>query len=213
MNLEDASQYINTLYENRGVNKKKYIESTDLKKFGTIIDEDVSRMLQLIIQLTHPEKILEIGTSIGYSTVSMAHDIKGYGGKITTIEYDEVVAKQALKNFEDRGLSDTIQVKIGDAEEIIPQIQEKFDVIFQDVGDKKLYPKLLDECLRILKPGGLLLAEDTLFPIMFTSEKHGEDFIKPIHKFNEKIANNPNLESTILSIGDGLTIAYKKKDK
>ncbi len=168
-------------------------------------------MLQLLIKLTHPENILEIGTSIGYSTVSMAYEIKGYGGKITTIEYDEVVAKQALKNFEDRGLADTIQVKIGDAEEIIPQIQEKFDIIFQDVGDKKLYPKLLDHCLRILKPGGLLLAEDTLFPIMFKSKKHEEDFIKPIHKFNENIANNPNLESTILSIGDGLTIAYKKK--
>ncbi len=211
MNLEDASQYINTLYENRSVNKKEYVESTDLKKFGSIIDEDVSRMLQLIIQLTHPEKILEIGTSIGYSTVSMAQAIKNYNGKITTIEYDEVVAKQALKNFDDRGLTDTIQVKIGDAEEIIPQIREEFDIIFQDVGDKKLYPILLDECIRILKPGGLLLAEDTLFPVMFQSKKHEEDFIKPIHKFNENIANNSNLESTILSIGDGLTIAYKRK--
>jgi predicted O-methyltransferase YrrM len=211
MNLEDASQYINALYENRGVNKKKYVESTDLKKFGSIIDEDVSRMLQLIIQLTHPENILEIGTSIGYSTVSMAHAIKDYNGKIITIESDEVVARQAIKNFQERGLAEFIQVKIGDAEEIIPQIQEKFDIIFQDVGDKKLYPILLDDCLRILKPGGLLLAEDTLFPVMFKSKEHEEDFIKPIHKFNENIANNPNLESTILSIGDGLTIAYKKE--
>ncbi len=211
MNLEEASQYINALYENRGVNRKKYLESTDLKKFGSIIDEDVSRMLQLIIKLTHPKKILEIGTSIGYSTVSMAQVTKDYGGKITTIEYDEVVARQAIKNFEDRGFTDTIQVKIGDATEIIPQIQEKFNIIFQDIGDKKLYPTLLDDCIRILKPGGLLLAEDTLFPIMFKSKKHEEDFITPIHKFNTKIANNPNLESTILSIGDGLTIAYKKE--
>ena len=95
--------------------------------------------------------------------------------------------------------------------EIIPQIQEKFDIIFQDVGDKKLYPILLDDCLRILKPGGLLLAEDTLFPVMFKSKEHEEDFIKPIHKFNENIANNPNLESTILSIGDGLTISLQKR--
>jgi predicted O-methyltransferase YrrM len=211
MKLEDASQYINALYESRGVNKKKYLESTRLKTFGTIIDEDVSRMLQLLIKLIHAEKILEIGTSIGYSTVSMANVIKDYGGKITTIENDEVVAGQAIENFENRGVADIIKVKIGDAREIIPQIQEKFDIIFQDVGNKKLYPILLDDCLRILKPGGLLLAEDTLFPVMFKSKNHEEDFITPIHKFNENIANNPNLESTILSIGDGLTIAYKRK--
>ncbi len=211
MNLEDASQYINALYEKRGVNKKEYLESTDLESFGSIIDEDVSRMLQLLIKLTHAEKILEIGTSIGYSTVSMANVIKDYGGKIMTIEYDELVAGQAIENFEDRGVADIIQVKIGDAREIIPQIQEKFDIIFQDVGNKKLYPILLNDCLRILRPGGLLLAEDTLFPVMFKSKKHRENFITPIHEFNENIANNPNLESTILSIGDGLTIAYKIK--
>ncbi len=211
MNLEEASGYINRLYEKRGINRKKYVESTQLEKFGSVIDEDVSRMLQVLIRLNRPQKVLEIGTSIGYSTVSMARVVKEYGGKITTIEYDEVTAEQAVKNFKREGVAENIEVKVGDAREILPQIESgEFDVIFQDVGDKSLYPHLFDDCIRILKPKGLLLAEDTLFPVMDRFKQDHKDLVKSINKFNEMVAGNPNLESTLLSIGDGLTVAIKK---
>jgi caffeoyl-CoA O-methyltransferase len=211
MNLKEASRYINKLYEKRGINREEYIESTELEKFGSIVDEDVSRMLQVLFRLTRPQKVLEIGTSIGYSTVSMASIIKEYGGKITTIEYNKQSAAQAIKNFKRFGVEENIEVKIGDAQKILPQIEsEKFDVIFQDVGDKKLYPLLFKDCIRVLKSGGLLLAEDTLFPVMDKFKQYQEELVVPINKFNEMVANDLNLESTILSIGDGLTVAIKK---
>lgn len=211
MNLEEASHYINKLYEKRGINRDKYIESTELKKFGSIIDEDVSRTLQVLFRITRPQKVLEIGTSIGYSTVSMASIVKEYGGKITTIEYDKNVAEQAIENFKRVGVAENIEVKVGDAQEIIPQLESsEFDAIFQDVGDKKLYPILLDDCLRILKQGGLLLAEDTLFPVMERFKQHHDELVVAINRFNEMVASEPNLESTVLSIGDGLTVAIKK---
>jgi len=108
-------------------------------------------------------------------------------------------------------------VKIGDAREIIPRMQEQFDLIFQDVGDKGLYPLLFDDCTRLLKTGGLLLAEDTLFPIREppdgrTPEEIAhlkEEYVAPIQKFNEMVAECSFLESTILPIGDGLTVAVK----
>lgn len=210
MNLEEASRYINKLYEKKGINREEYIESTELEKFGSIIDEDVSRALQVLFKLIRPQKILEIGTSIGYSTVSMASIVKEYSGKITTIERDERVAEQAIKNFERFGVSENIDVKVGDAQEILPQMEsDKFDAIFQDVGDKKLYPVLFDDCVRVLKSNGLLLAEDTLFPVM-GKFKHHPERVAPINKFNELVASDPNLESTLLSIGDGLTVATKK---
>jgi predicted O-methyltransferase YrrM len=84
------------------------------------------------------------------------------------------------------------------------------DVIFQDVGDKKLYSQLFDDCVRVLKPGGLLLAEDTLFPVMDRFKQHHNELVISINEFNEMVANNPHLESTLLSIGDGLTVAIKK---
>lgn len=210
MNLEEASRYINKLYEKRGINREEYIESTELEKFGSIIDEDVSRSLQVLFKLIRPQKVLEIGTSIGYSTVSMASIVKEYSGKITTIERDERVAEQAIKNFERFGVSENIDVKVGDAQEILPQMEsDKFDAIFQDVGDKKLYPVLFDDCVRVLKSNGLLLAEDTLFPVM-GKFKHHHERVAPINKFNKLVASDPNLESTLLSIGDGLTVAIKK---
>jgi caffeoyl-CoA O-methyltransferase len=71
-----------------------------------------------------------------------------------------------MKHFERASVARNIEAKIGDAREILPRIREHFDLIFQDVGDKELYPLLFDDCFRLLRPGGLLLAEDTLFPVM-----------------------------------------------
>jgi predicted O-methyltransferase YrrM len=113
-----------------------------------------------------------------------------------------------MKNFERPGVAQNIEVKIGDAREIVPRIREHFDLIFQDVGDKELYPLLFDDCVRLLRPGRLLLAEDTLFPVMGLDSR-GTRFVAPIQKFNEMVADNSFLESTILPIGDGLTIAVK----
>jgi predicted O-methyltransferase YrrM len=208
MNLQKATSYINALYEKRGFSKERYIRATELQEFGTVVDDDVSRMLYVLTRLTHARRILEIGTSIGYSTISIANAIKGDSGKIFTIENDQRVAQQAMRNFERVGVVQNIEVKIGDARELLPRMQEQFDLIFQDVGDKKLYPLLFDDCTRLLKTGGLLLAEDTLFPVMELGDGMAH-FVAPIQKFNEMVAECSFLESTILPIGDGLTIAIK----
>jgi len=208
MNLEKATSYINALYEKRGFSKEEYIQATELQEFGIVVDDDVSRMLYVLARLTHAQRSLEIGTSIGYSTASIANAIKGYDGKILTIESNQQVAQQAMRNFQRAGVAQNIEVKIGDAREIVPRIQEKFDLIFQDVGDKGLYPVLFEDCVRLLKLGGLLLAEDTLFPVMELGAKWTH-IVAPIQKFNEMVADSSFLESTILSIGDGLTIAIK----
>ena len=208
MDLKKATSYIDALYEKRAFSKKGYIEATELQEFGTVVDDDVSRMLYVLTRLTRARRILEIGTSIGFSTVSIANAVKGCDGKILTIEYEQHVAQQAMKNFERAGVARNIEVKIGDAREIVPRIREHFDLIFQDVGDKELYPLLFDDCVRVLRPGGLLLAEDTLFPVMGLDGR-GTRSVAPIQKFNEMVADSSLLESTILPIGDGLTIAVK----
>lgn len=217
LNFEKVVSYIDNLYESDEAYKKTFIELTDLKKFGTVVDSDVSRMMQLVIRLVRPRRILEIGTSIGYSTVSMAHIAKEYGGKITTIEFDEQSARQAMKNFQKADVAEYIEVIIGDAQEIIPTLNGTYDLIFQDVGDKTLYPVLLNDLLTLLKPGGVLLAEDTLFPVMDMDVSEDSDdgrwmknACEAIKEFNTMIANSPYLQSTILPLGDGLTISIKK---
>lgn len=209
MNFDKINGYIEGLYKEKSrLTRQEFISKTHLKDFIPVVDDDVARFLKLMIQITRPMKILEIGTSIGYSAASMAQAVKEYGGKITTIEFDEKVAEQAKLNFIHAGVDDVIDLKIGDAKEIIPGLKENFDFIFQDV-DKKLYPLLFDDCLRILKTGGLLIAEDTLFPVLDLEEKWN-DLIEPIRQFNQLVVDSKEIDSILLPIGDGVMAAVKK---
>lgn len=209
VNFDKVNEYIENLYKKEGVDKKTYIDNTSFKDFIPVVDQDVSRFLSLVLCLTNATSVLEIGTSIGYSTVSMANTIKSNDGKIITVEFDDTVAKQAKENFIRSGVDDIIDIRIGDAKEILPSLNEKFDLIFLDV-DKRLYKPLLGECIRLLKGNGVLLAEDTLFPVIELDEKW-HYLIPAIEEFNRAIVDSEEVQSTILPIGDGVTVAVKKK--
>jgi caffeoyl-CoA O-methyltransferase len=131
------------------------------------------------------------------------------GPYTVTTEYDDEVAGQARVNFERAGLSSCIQLRIGDARDVIPELEDgSFDFVFLDV-DKRLYPPLLPHCVRVLRDGGLLVAEDTLFPVIELDPKW-HDLIPSIEEFNRLVANHEELESTILPVGDGVTLAVRK---
>lgn len=156
-----------------------------------------------------PKNILEIGTSIGFSATSMALAARKYGGKILTVEFDSTAAEQAKRNFERSGVEDVIQIELGDACQIVPGFQDgSFDLVFQDV-DNKLYSVLFNDCIRILKTGGIFIADDTLFPAM-ELDARWNDQIEPIRRFNCLVAESPELNSTLLPIVDGMTLAIKK---
>lgn len=207
--MDKIADYIEKLYEKDSeLTRKAFIENTELKDFIPVVDDDVARMLKLLIKITKPKKILEIGTSIGFSASSMARELEKCGGKLTTIEYDEKVLAQAEKNFKSQGLDRIIETKLGDARKIVPELEGEFDIIFQDV-DKWLYPELFQDCLRLLKSGGIFVAEDTLFPVL-DLEDRWKDLIPPIEQFNRMVVECDELYSTLLPIGDGVIIAIKK---
>jgi predicted O-methyltransferase YrrM len=209
MQFDKANAYISGLYSARtDLTREQYASATDLKDFIPTVDDDVARFLKLLLHLIRAKRVLEIGTSIGYSTTSMAQVIKDYQGQIVTIEYDEQVARQALLNFERAGVANCIELRLGDAREIVPQLSGEFDLVFLDV-DKRLYAPLLPDCVRLLRSGGILVAEDTLFPVIELEPKW-HHLIAPIEEFNRRVVNQPEVESTILPIGDGVTMAVKK---
>ena len=209
-NAERYDSYIENLYQTKNtLRRKDFIERTGWRDFVPVVDDDAARFLQLVLQLKKPLSILEIGTSLGFSTTSMALTAKRYGGKIITIEFDQNVADQAQKNFCQAGVDDVIQIVQGDAKKIVPGFaDESFDMIFQDV-DKRLYPVLLNNYIRILKTGGVLIGDDALFPVMQLEEKWA-DQIAPMQEFNQRIAASARLDSTLIPVGDGMMVAVKK---
>jgi len=208
--LDGYRHYIEALYtSSTSLQRQQFIERTGWRDFVPVVDDDAARFLRVILHMQRPKKILEIGTSIGFSATSMALVARRYGGSIFTVEFDSGVAGQAQKNFEAAGVDDVVHLIHGDALEIVPGFpDESFDMVFQDV-DKRLYPTLLDDCIRVLKPGGVLIGDDALFPVMNLDEKWS-DQVSPMDEFNQKVVSSPELESTLLPIGDGMMLAIKR---
>ena len=216
---EKILEYIESLYSSETLNREKYTSESEPTEEGEVIDADVARLFKILLMLKRPHKILEIGTSVGYSTVTMAQIAQTYGGQITTIELDPVSADKARQNFSQYEVSNNIKIIEGDAKIVVPGLTDTFDYIFMDVGDKSLYKELTDICVDRLNPGGIFLAEDSLFGAFkyknnYISQYPDFDgYIDSLDEFNSLISKNTKLLSTLLPIGDGVTLAIKSHDK
>jgi predicted O-methyltransferase YrrM len=177
-------------------------------RYDPTIEDDIARVFKFILHILKPKRILEIGTSIGFSTTILAKVAKQYGGKVISVDIDPKVTENARTNFEREGVADAIEIVLGDAQEVISKFDdESFDVVFQDSA-KELYAPMLDDCLRVLKRGGVLLVDDTLFPVL-TPKSKWDDGDRGIDKFNHILLEH-GVESTLLPIGEGCTVAVKK---
>jgi predicted O-methyltransferase YrrM len=203
-----AVKYIEEIYsEKKERSLNEFIRMSGVEDFDPLIEDDIARLFSVLVTLTRPKRILEIGTSIGFSTTILAKAMEEWGGRIISLEIDAEVAKNAIANFKREGVKDSIDVVIGNADETIRDFEDdSFDIVFQD-SSKRLYPVMLDECLRVLKPGGLLLVDDTLFPVINPKEEW-TDSDEAIHRFNKRLLER-SVISTILPIGEGCTIAVK----
>jgi predicted O-methyltransferase YrrM len=208
MDRDQTERYIERLYASR---KGPVLRETPQWSFdedsGPTVDTAVARLLRFVIVAAQARDILEIGTDIGHSTAAMAKTIQANKGKVTTIEFDSNAARQARVNFEREGVSSLVELLEGDAVEILPRLTGTYDLIFLAV-DKGLYASLLDDCVRLLKAGGLLITADTLFPVAFPSEEWKKER-EPVEEFNRRLAGHAEMESTMLPVAGGVTIAVK----
>jgi predicted O-methyltransferase YrrM len=205
---QTAWDYIDEIYKDSDkLRLDEYIKATGLKNFGQPIEDEMSRLFNILLSLVRPKKVLEIGMSIGFSTTTLALAAKRYGGTVTTIELDQSIVEVAKKAFKREGVADNIEIIVGDAIEVLKNMEsESFDVVFQD-STKRGYPVMLEDCIRVLKKGGLFLVDDTLWPPIRPPEEWNDSY-KAIDKFNRELLKF-EVESTILPIGEGCTIAVK----
>ncbi len=167
--------------------------------------------LEQIVLMLNPKRVLELGTAIAYSTIRIAKILKKKS-VIHTIEMSEDNASIAKENIEKSKLSDKIDLKIGNALTIMPQLQKKYDLIFLD-ADKEDYKRLFDYSMILLKRGGVIFIDNLLWHGFAATQKTPKEYkisTRYIRDFNKVFMNQSNLVSTILPIGDGIGLGIKK---
>lgn len=207
--MDKINNYIQELYCNDGViTKEEYEKNIDYRFYCPTIETTVAKFLNIFMKILRPQKILELGTSIGYSTTIIANAVKNFEGSLTTIELDKHVSKIAIENFKKYSVNNDIKLINGDAITILSTLKTKYDLIFLDLYNQ-LYIDVLDDCLNLLDSGGVMIADDTLFPVL-KGDKAFYESNKKINLFNKKIANNEFVDSYLLPLDDGITIVVKK---
>lgn len=190
---------------NKTLEKIKNTKYEKANPFSFIEDETAS-FINFLIHFKKPKKILELGTCVGYSSIWFGEKIKEFNGSIISVEKEKILYTAAKENIEKSGLSNIVELVNENATNYIKKLKdESIDLIFLDIK-KSEYKTLINEFVRVLKKDGLLIADDTLFPL----QDHIKESIKnEIDQYNKLIFSNPKFCSSIINVGDGLTLSLK----
>ncbi|WP_102271964.1 O-methyltransferase [Cytobacillus massiliigabonensis] len=171
------------------------------------------KLLTMLVSLSGANNVLEIGALGGYSGICLAKGI-GAEGKLTSLELDENFAKLAYSNLSKAGFGEQVSYMTGAALQSLEKLvedQKRFDFFFID-ADKENYENYLQVCIRLAESGALIVADNVLAGGSVADEeaqlKRHTEIMK---KFNEMVANHPQLETILVPIGDGMTVSRVKK--
>ena len=177
----------------------KVLEEMDSERSGMMnVSKADGKLLRMLVAMVNAKHVVEIGTSNGYSSIWMALAVRRTGGRITTFEIDEGRAKLARRNWKRAGVTPLMTLVMGDAHEKVKSLQGPIDVPFLD-ADKSGYVDYLAKLLPKIRPGGLILAHNMVYP-------------KPDPRFIKAITTNPALETHFLLMnGAGMGVTLKKR--
>lgn len=187
------------------------IKKKALEEHIPIIMDDTLAIMEKYLKKMKLERILEIGTAVGYSAMCFTNFLSP-NGKIDTIEREEERVKEARENIRKVGVEDKINIYEGDAVEILPTLNEKYDAVFIDAAKGK-YPLFLQESLRMIKPQGIIFADNVLYKgyVLSDYNKHKQrTAVRNLREYIKEVSENPNLETEILEVGDGLAVSRIK---
>ena len=183
------------------------IKEKALEEHIPIIMDDTLEVMEKYLKEEKPTSILEIGTAVGYSAICFS-EFLAENGEIDTIEREADRVKEAKENIQKAEVDKKINIYEGDAVEILPTLDKKYDVVFIDAAKGK-YPFFLKEALRMLKIGGYIFADIILYKgyVMSDYNKHKQrTAVRNLREYIKEVTENPNLETEILEVGDGLAI-------
>ena len=200
------------------VNKKmnevelQKVKEKALENHIPIIMDDTLEVIGKYLEELKPKKILEIGTAVGYSAMQFSKYLQD-GGRIDTIEREQDRYEEAKVNIKNCEVEDKINLLYGDAVEILPTLDDNYDMVFIDAAKGK-YPFFLEQALRMINVGGLIIADNILYKgyVLSDYNKHKQrTAVTHLRQYIADISVNETLDTKILEVGDGLAISKKIK--
>ena len=210
--LVEIDGYVEELFAPQDEALKAAVEESQRAGLPEIqVSPNEGKLLQLLAQMVGARRILEVGTLGGYSAINLARGM-AEDGVLISLELDEHHAEVARRNVERAGLAEKVEIRVGDARELLAGLVEgnegPFDLIFID-ADKEGYPEYLEWALRLSRPGSLILGDNTIWGGTIIDPQ--DNSTRAIHEFNERVAGDPRLNGIALPLLreriDGLTIA------
>lgn len=191
----------------------KELEEYADEKFIPIIQREVKGFLASLLEYKRPERILEVGSAIGYSSLFFSQYLKE-GGEIITLEKDEKYASIARENIKKAGKEDVIHLIEGPAEDTITMVDKKLDMVFLDANKSK-YRYYFDVIFPLLNPGSILICDNILYKGMTANDellprKHYA-IVNNIRDFLDFLCKHEELTTSIIPIGDGMSLSVKKQ--
>ena len=188
------------------------IKQKALEEHIPIIMDETLEVIEKYLNKNKPNRILEIGTAVGYSAICFTQFL-AENGEIDTIEREADRVEEAKKNIKLAEVEDKIHIYEGDAVEILPTLNHKYDVVFIDAAKGK-YPFFLKEALRMINKDGIIFADNILYKgyVMSDYNKHKQrTAVRNLREYIKEVSENPNLETEILEVGDGLAVSRIKE--
>ncbi len=192
------------------------IEEEAIASYVPIIRKEMESFLKVMLTIKRPERILEVGAGIGYSSILMSEFISETA-HITTIENYKKRIPIARENIIRAGKEKVISLIEGDATKILPEINETYDFIFMDAA-KGQYINFLPDILRILNKGGILISDNVLqegelIESRFAIERRNRTIHSRMREYLYALKHTPELETSIIPLGDGITLSVRKKEE
>ncbi|ADL51582.1 O-methyltransferase [Clostridium cellulovorans] len=176
-----------------------------------IAQKETINFLRTMIAIKKPKRVLELGTAIGYSAITIAQT---FPCEVTTVERNPEMVELAKKYIEEAKLQDKIKVEVGDCMDILEKLQEPFDLIFMDAG-KGHYNHFLPHCLRLLNRDGIIIADNVLFRGMVANDqlvsKRKITIVKRMRKYLDIVSKDPNLYTSVIPMGDGIAVTTRRE--
>jgi caffeoyl-CoA O-methyltransferase len=210
--LGEIDGYIEELFASQDESLEAAVRESQRAGLPEIqVSPNEGKLLQLLAEVVGARRVLEIGTLGGYSAINLARGMTEDGALIS-LEIDERHAEVARQNVEHAGLGEMVEIRGGDARELLAELieenEEPFDLVFID-ADKQSYPEYLEWAIRLSRPGSLILGDNTIWGGSVMDPQ--DNSTRAIREFNEKLAKDPRLSAIVLPLirerVDGLAIA------